>query len=74
MNECFLCGDNKKLERHHVTWKHEPQSEIVVLCQRCHSVHHNEGYLSIEELTEIRKKVILRDPQRFKNDLQGKLL
>ena len=50
----------EKVETHHLDWHHDnpdPKNKVK-LCQRCHAIIHNSGYLSIDELREIRDKVV----------------
>ena len=66
MRECYICGSRENLHRHHIDWHHNHNvpSNIVILCQRCHAlIHGGTGYMSLEELTEIRAKV-----RSYKND------
>jgi len=57
---CLICGSLEKVETHHIDWHHEnpDQKNRVKLCQQCHAIIHNKGYLSIDEMREIREKVI----------------
>ena len=59
-NRCFICSSLSKIETHHIDWRHEnPDSKNKVkLCQRCHDIIHNSGYLSLDEMRETREKVI----------------
>lgn len=66
---CGLCGSHKELHRHHIDWDHTNNSSpnVVILCQRCHAVLHNEvGYITREELALVREQVMARDPSLFK--------
>lgn len=59
-NRCFICGSLDKLETHHLDWYHgnsDPHNKVK-LCQRCHAIVHNSGYLTIDEMREIREKVM----------------
>jgi hypothetical protein len=65
---CGLCGSPKQLHRHHLDWDHSNNSpsNVVILCQRCHTVLHNKvGYITLEELAAVREQVMARDPSRF---------
>lgn len=67
---CGLCGSRMELHRHHLDWDHSnnSSSNVVLLCQRCHTVLHNKvGYVTLEELTAVRKQVMARDPSRFES-------
>ena len=68
-SSCGICGDTHDLHRHHLDWDHSNNSptNIVIICQRCHVVLHDIGHITIEELEAVRKKVMERDPERFKN-------
>lgn len=49
--ECALCTSTKNLEVHHRTYArlgHEPQSDLIVLCGRCHRRHHGTYDEAIE--------------------------
>ncbi len=65
---CYLCGSNDNLHRHHVDWIHSNNelSNIIIVCKRCHTELHKVGLLDVEELESLRKKVMSRDPSRFK--------
>jgi hypothetical protein len=43
-NKCQLCKSDKKLNVHHNNYlslgKEEP-SDVIVLCERCHRIHHD---------------------------------
>ncbi len=59
-NRCFICGSLERVEEHHVDWNRENNDPTnkVKLCQRCHAIVHNSGYMSIDEMREVREKVI----------------
>lgn len=58
-NKCQLCKSDKKLNVHHNNYsslgKEEP-SDIIVLCERCHKIHHDN---------EIPKKNIRKKKTKF---------
>ena len=59
-NQCFICGSLDKVETHHLDWHHQnpdPKNKVK-LCQRCHAIIHKSGYLSIDEMRNIKAKVI----------------
>jgi hypothetical protein len=42
-HKCQLCNSNKKLNTHHRTYeriKNELESDLIVLCEKCHSTFH----------------------------------
>lgn len=47
-NKCELCFSGKKLNVHHKTYKHHYQehkyykTDLIVLCESCHSIFHNK--------------------------------
>jgi len=46
---------------HHLNWQHvdDTPSNLVIVCQRCHNILHQVGYLTIQELESIKAKVEL---------------
>lgn len=49
--ECALCTSTRSLEVHHRTYArlgHERQSDLIVLCGRCHRRHHGTYDEAIE--------------------------
>ena len=59
---CRTCGDNNRLEIHHITYEHlgyEPLTDLLTLCAPCHRLRHPEkqkpGPL-IENNPEVRLK------------------
>ena len=58
--ECFLCGVEDELERHHVNWHHwdDRPENVVKLCGRCHKALHRVGGINtVEQLEEVRHSV-----------------
>jgi hypothetical protein len=51
-------------------WDHSNNASdnVILLCDRCHVVAHQCGYVSAEEFLRVRKLVRERDPERFKDD------
>jgi len=42
-NQCALCSSPNNLHVHHRTYKrlgHENETDLIVLCDRCHERHH----------------------------------
>jgi len=64
---CGLCGSRQGLHRHHLDWDHSNNSpsNVIVVCQRCHTELHEIGYITREQLAAVRGRVIARDPSRF---------
>lgn len=49
--QCALCCSTKSLEVHHRTYDrvgHERQSDLIVLCWRCHRKHHGTFEANLE--------------------------
>ena len=67
MQECYLCGVQEGLHRHHIDWNHSNNERfnLMWLCSRCHTEVHKGSYLSREEFNAIRGRVKIRDPGRF---------
>ena len=67
---CGICGSQHRLHRHHKDWDHSNNSpsNIIVVCERCHTILHQVGYLTDQELADLRAKVVQRDPNRFSHD------
>lgn len=66
---CYLCGVREHLHRHHLDWDHynNALSNIIIVCQRCHTILHKSGYLDAQELEALRVKIMARDPSRFED-------
>jgi hypothetical protein len=64
---CYLCGSMQGQHVHHIDWHHEhnARENRITVCQRCHTLLHQVGYLSVEELEAVREQVMTRDPKRF---------
>ena len=60
MKECYICEAKDNLNEHHIDWHHDNDdpSNVVTVCARCHSWLHKIGYMSLEEMLEVRKKVL----------------
>jgi hypothetical protein len=61
--ECFICGSEESygnLPRHHVDWNpsNNDPDNLVGLCKGCHFIIHESGYVSKEEMLELRKKIL----------------
>ena len=65
--QCLVCRAPKRLEEHHLDGHHENRapSNVVVLCSRCHTVLHQDGWVATTlELLEMREKVDRRREER----------
>ncbi len=71
MKKCYICGSKQSIHLHHFGWHrtHNKLSNRVFLCARCRGEVHKIGYLSLEELNDIREKVKAREPERFTETL-----
>jgi len=57
-NQCALCSSPNNLHVHHRTYKrlgYENETDLIVLCDRCHERHHtvlgrDEGMITIGEI------------------------
>ena len=59
-NRCVICGSLHKVETHHSDWHHDnpnPKNKVK-LCQKCHSIIHNSGYMDVDEMRVIRDNII----------------
>lgn len=72
-NSCSICGSPQETHKHHLDWNNKNNNpiNIVIVCKRCHVELHKNGYMTREELREVRLKVMERDPARFDEDLFG---
>ncbi|MBA7580027.1 hypothetical protein ES708_21913 [subsurface metagenome] len=52
---CALCGAGGELHIHHKNWDHfdDRPANFLTVCQSCHSVLHQVGYLTDDELDSI---------------------
>ena len=59
MKNCLLCGNTENIEEHHIDWNHNNNTSgnRIPLCKTCHVWLHKAGYLTIDELKNIRKEV-----------------
>jgi hypothetical protein len=60
--ECFICGSEGSygnLPRHYIDWNssNNDPDNLVTLCEGCHFIIHEIGYVSKEEMLELRKKL-----------------
>ena len=68
---CYLCQATEYLQVHHLNWQHsdDTPSNLLIVCQRCHTELHKAGYLTAQELESIRTKIDLeRTIQGFQLD------
>jgi len=58
---CYLCRATEHLLVHHLNWEHsdDTPSNLVIVCQRCHTELHKAGYLTAQEMDSIRAKIEL---------------
>lgn len=56
---CEICGEGGELHTHHRDWNHfnDTPSNWLTVCQRCHNILHEVGYLTDQELETIIAKV-----------------
>ena len=65
--KCALCADTEKLNVHHNTYERlyeELDTDLVVLCERCHKTHHTlrGGEFGSEAEIETIKRIVSVDP------------
>jgi uncharacterized protein YlaI len=73
--ECYLCAASEDLQVHHIDWHRENNdpTNLVTVCQYCHSRLHKEGYVSREELLLRHGHMELLHPDLFLPRLLGDL-
>jgi len=56
---CAICGDDGELHTHHKNWNHfdDDPGNWLAVCQRCHNILHQVGYLTDQELDRIIAKI-----------------
>lgn len=61
-NKCVFCGSDKKLQVHHLSYKHiydegNHLEDLVLVCDKCHKIAHNipsdASYISLRAIQEI---------------------
>jgi len=71
-NECWLCGSNKNITRHHAlnkSWK--PKKNVLIpLCDKCHrDLHHNQNIYMSKIVGKARKKTTKKTIKKVKRKL-----